>query len=203
MAHGPEVVLLLLFLKRRKLKWRESAWAHKGLAQGQAIKARIGFTSLHAFYHSPRQTERDSEKMYLMVENKRTVYTATTILIQMPHSCPYHLGSYNLPIDAKHFPWHSGAKDSLLGEENRWQPLTNLFCWNILKSTFFPPMFYKNVFFFFKAWHVSISKEHTLCSRHGSNFLNIRFLCFSNFKMKECLLSHTKTITLDFKCVSV
>lgn len=84
-----------------------------------------------------------------MIENKRTIYTAATILIQMPHSCHYHPANYNLPINVKHFPWHSGEKDSLLEEEDRWDPLTNLFCWNILKSTPPPsPMFYKNTFYF-------------------------------------------------------
>lgn len=135
------------------------------------------------------------KKGSLMIENKRTVFTAATILIQMSHSCHYDPASYNYPINVKHFPWQSREKGSLLREEGRWEPLTNLFCWNILKSTFFPPMFYQNTFFSFKAWPVSISKDRTLCCRHGSNFLNIRFLNFSNFKMKECLFSHTKTIT--------
>lgn len=68
-----------------------------------------------------RQREPE-KKRYLMIEDIITVYTAATILVQMPHYCHYHPASYKLPINAKYYPWYSGEKDFLFEEEERWEP---------------------------------------------------------------------------------
>lgn len=63
---------------------------------------------MHFIIAQDRQREilkkKNKKIKYLMIENKRTVYTEAIILIQMSHSCHYHPVSYNLPINAKHFP---------------------------------------------------------------------------------------------------
>lgn len=57
-----------------------------------------------------------------MIEYIIIVDTAATILVQMPHYYHCHPASYNLPINAKYYPWHSGEKDFLSEEEERWEP---------------------------------------------------------------------------------